>query len=412
MSNDSSQGTRMRELITDARPADLDCQAQLGPYQVSVPRIVGAPREILLTGVTGFLGAFLLHELLGRTTARLHCVVRARSTAFGLKRIEQSLATYGLPVPDTERLSIVKGDLAQPRLALPDDQWQTLTALIDTVVHNGARVHWVESLESLHAANVGGTRTILELAAQAGAHLHHISSIAVFPYGADRSHTEADPLMHDDELSGGYAQSKWIAERLVTHARDRGLRVAIYRPGTLSGASTTGHFSRACITDRMLKSAIELGVTPEVSDRLDIVPVDYAASAIAHLAATNSEGTFHLTNPSPIPTAEVRATLARNGYEVENLSFDAWKQRIFGPALEDADEAMRPFRSFFAAASVLQLGIPRYRDDNTKAALRNSGISCPPLNEELLRTYLDRYQASGWIAGSQEPKTTGNDATQ
>ena len=98
-------------------------------------------------------------------------------------------------------------------------------------------------------------------------------------------------------------------------------------------------------------------MTPQLGQRLDIVPVDYAASAIAHLVAKRAEGTFHLTNPSPLPISEVRATLARKGYEIEYLPFEAWKHRVFGPAFESGDEAMRPFRTSFAAANALQLGI-------------------------------------------------------
>jgi len=52
--------------------------------------------------------------------------------------------------------------------------------------------------------------------------------------------TESDPVDHSEGIYLGYSQSKWVSERLVAIARDRGLPVCIYRPPLVSGHSQTG----------------------------------------------------------------------------------------------------------------------------------------------------------------------------
>ena len=76
------------------------------------------PREILLTGSTGFLGLYLLRELLTATTARVHCLVRADGAAHARRRIAQAAERYGLGALTTHRIEPLPGDLAEPNLGL------------------------------------------------------------------------------------------------------------------------------------------------------------------------------------------------------------------------------------------------------------------------------------------------------
>jgi thioester reductase-like protein len=85
-----------------------------------------SPREVLLTGATGFLGAHLLRELLDATDARVWCLVRAPDEAGVLDRIAQAAARYQLPAPDPDRLAPLPGDLAEPGLGLSDRRFQAL----------------------------------------------------------------------------------------------------------------------------------------------------------------------------------------------------------------------------------------------------------------------------------------------
>ncbi len=76
------------------------------------------PRDVLLTGSTGFLGAHLLSDLLAATAARVWCLVRADDAAHARQRIAEAAARYELPAPPGDRVVPLPGDLTLPRLGL------------------------------------------------------------------------------------------------------------------------------------------------------------------------------------------------------------------------------------------------------------------------------------------------------
>ncbi|KAL8855861.1 MAG: hypothetical protein Q9198_010808, partial [Flavoplaca austrocitrina] len=99
---------------------------------------------IFLTGVTGFLGAYILKDLLSRVNTRVIAHVRAPTEAAGLKRIKETCQAYGIWSDDwLKRLSCVIGDLAEPILGLAKYAWDKVANEADIVIHNGAKVHWV-----------------------------------------------------------------------------------------------------------------------------------------------------------------------------------------------------------------------------------------------------------------------------
>src|SRR5205823_5245532 len=121
--------------------------------------LAGAPSAVLLTGVTGFLGAFLLHELLQQTQADIYCLVRAADAEHAILRIRRNLETYLLwDARLEERIIPVIGDLSQPRLGLAEPQFQALSRQIDLIYHNGAAVNFIYPYQQLKATNVLGTQ--------------------------------------------------------------------------------------------------------------------------------------------------------------------------------------------------------------------------------------------------------------
>ena len=134
---------------------------------------------VFLTGATGFVGAFLLDELL-RKDESIHvlCLVRAESKIAARERLQIILDGYLLHC-DTERWSIVVGDLAKERLDLSNDEWSMLVHSVHSVYHVGAIVNASLPLSAIRATNIVGTKTIIELCIAARAFLHHISSVSV-----------------------------------------------------------------------------------------------------------------------------------------------------------------------------------------------------------------------------------------
>ena len=100
---------------------------------------------IFLTGATGFLGAFILRDLLCRAQTRVVVHVRAKSEAEGLKRVRETCEAYGIWSEDwLSRLSCVSGDLQKANLGMSTEAWEKVAGEADNVIHNGAKVHWVQ----------------------------------------------------------------------------------------------------------------------------------------------------------------------------------------------------------------------------------------------------------------------------
>ena len=165
---------RMR--VDAVLPLDVVPRGPCGPISLR------AARHVLLTGATGFLGSTLLRALIERTPARVTCLVRPG------RHLE--------PVLDSERVDIVRGDLACPSAGLSAADWRTLTASVDAVCHAGASINWIGSYEALRQVNVFGTLALLRLACEARAAFHFISSLSVCysTRGARRVDERHDPL--------------------------------------------------------------------------------------------------------------------------------------------------------------------------------------------------------------------------
>src|SRR5207247_11081202 len=129
------------------------------------PRPGHRGREVLLTGVTGFFGAFLLEKILEQGEGHVHCLVRASSDGDAWERLRASLHARDVERDDLAgRVSVVRGDLGQPRLGLTEDDHARLAAKVDTIYHSGAHVDLLFPYAQLAAVNVGATRSGLEMA--------------------------------------------------------------------------------------------------------------------------------------------------------------------------------------------------------------------------------------------------------
>ncbi|NJR39854.1 MAG: AMP-binding protein [Leptolyngbyaceae cyanobacterium CSU_1_4] len=124
--------------------AELDLRAEAVLDSTILPEgtldtPVHAPAHVLLTGATGFLGAFLLHELLEQTQATVYCLVRAATVEAAAQRLQHNLSSYFLWQPNrASRIIPVLGDLSQPLLGLSAQQFRTLAATLDSIYHSGS----------------------------------------------------------------------------------------------------------------------------------------------------------------------------------------------------------------------------------------------------------------------------------
>ena len=247
----------------------------------------------VVTGGTGFIGRRIVSHLLAtRPDAQVWILVRRQS----LGRFER------LTIEWDERAKPLVGEL--PELQLTDE---TLAELgqIDHVVHCAAIYDITVGEAEQRAANVEGTRAVIELARRLDATLHHVSSIAVAGDFAGE-YTE-DDFDVGQQLPTPYHQTKFEAELLVRSTP--GLRYRVYRPAVVVGDSRTGEMDKVDGPYYFFGVLAKLAVLPSLTPillpdtgRTNIVPVDYVVSALVALMHTEgADGqAFHLTAPKSI----------------------------------------------------------------------------------------------------------------
>jgi thioester reductase-like protein len=396
--------------------AELSTEAVLDPAirpTDAAPVPVGEPTRILLTGATGFLGAFLLGELLERTQAEIYCLVRVGSVEDGAVKVRQRLESCSLWNESwRDRITAVPGDLSRPRLGLSDESFTSLAQHIDEIYHNGALVNFVLPYSALKPTNVLSTQEVLRLACQGRVKPVHVISalsVAIPADGAnDRVVMEADGLDTVGSLHGGYSQSKWIAEKLVMLAGARGLPVTIYRPGRLTGHSLTGFDNTNDLISQVIQICIKLEMVPDVDVTVDFTPVNYVSRAIMHLSRQNASVgmVFHLVNRRPVPWGELVNWIRGLGYPLESVSPDRWLAEAAKFAVQSPSEELMRLATHadrLLSERVLNLPLwPEFDCSNTIGGLTGTDIVCPTADAELIRTYLSYFIRCGLIS---EPRS-------
>lgn len=389
-------GTQLR------REVDLDPAITVNPL-LPVGDAV-RPAAILLTGATGFLGAFLLRELLERTEATVYCHCRAVNLADAWERLRRNATTY-YPWPEDQasRITPVVGDLGKPGLGMDPAIWQHLSGEIDLVIHNGAVTNFIDPYAKLKAANVLGTREILRFCCEGKIKpLHHVSTLYVFaPSDGANSPIlleESDPD-HPEELHVGYRQSKWVAERLVKIGQDRGLPVTVYRLGRLSGCSMTG----ACHTHdflwRMIRAGVEAGCVMDKRIAMDMAPVDHVARCLLHLIFNpQTQGkTHHLYNAHAPDLRTVGNWIRAFGLPLEEMPYPDWRKAIMEQARKDPQSASAGLIAFLPQ-TIAQWDDLVFDQANTLAGLAESPLSIPQIDEAIFHRYLRYFTETGFFS--------------
>lgn len=370
---------------------------------------------VLLTGATGFLGSYLLQEILKYSDWQVVCLVRGASEELALQRVVNSLQEIEPQASQNSslsRLEVVCGEIDQPLLGIAREKYQALAKRVDRIIHNAANVNFVAPFKALRSANVGGVANVIEFACCENLKLLHFVSTTAVLNSVERDQYrqlgEKISLNKGEDIYSGYAQSKWAGEKLLDVAAAAGVPVSIFRPGLVMGAENSGH----CHTDdflcRFIKGCLQLGCFPAIESQLDITPVDYVAAAIVGIAAKlpnrRLPNHYNLVNPSRLSVKELALWLASTGYDLEIVASGEWHERL---ATIQEDNALYPLLPFLlqrknaGQQTILEFFSSRPLNISRENTDKVCDQPCPPIDHRLLEVYLDYFQRTDFIAKPQ-----------
>ncbi|HKG65760.1 MAG TPA: SDR family oxidoreductase [Solirubrobacteraceae bacterium] len=341
-----------------------------------------------VTGATGFIGRHLVEKLLERD-GDVHVLVREGSR----ERLDALIERWGAG----DRVKPVTGDLKEPGLGVSEEDRKAVAG-VEHFFHLAA-IYDMTADETQNALlNVGGTHNAVQLANELGAGVfHHVSSVAVA--GRYNGHFTEDMFDEGQELHTPYHRTKYESEKLVREKVQGAWRV--YRPSVVVGDSRTGEMDKIDGPYYFFKVLQKLrNALPQWAPLVSIewgwtnlVPVDYVAAAIDHIA--HEEGydgqAFHIVDPKGIRAGEAMNTFARAGHaphavmRVDKKMTDMLPKGVLSYAMQIP--ALKGVRKSLLA----DLGIPdeilqdvaftaKFDARDTQRALAGTGIELPPLD--------------------------------
>jgi len=240
------------------------------------------PRRVLLTGATGFIGRYLVEELLlCKQVEHVHCLIRRNPGGLS----SDARVTYHTGY-----------DFGDPRLGLHSEVHGALLDEVDTVIHAAWPVDFNASYEQLAESTLASVRHLIEFARRGDKSLHFLSSVSTIMMHPTKPHVDEEwPLPTAAAcLPLGYAQTKWEAEHLLIRS---GVRHKIYRLAEISAHSVTGRWNTHDHVPILLEVSRALGCAPVFPQPIDWVPVDVACRALVELMTVPDVDVHHIANP-------------------------------------------------------------------------------------------------------------------
>ncbi|KAK4050363.1 putative NRPS-like protein biosynthetic cluster [Microbotryomycetes sp. JL201] len=379
------------------------------------------PKTVFLTGATGFLGAFILRDLVefkSQYVKTVICHVRAKSVEAGLARLRDSgeaRSAWDEEWVKQGRVQVVVGDLEGEKLGLSQEDYDRVANEADIIIHNGALVHWIYPYAKLRAANVSATVATIELAATGRPKsLTFVSSTAAIEKGhyirlgdsivsqGGKGVPESDSLdAAKTGLKGGYGQTKWVSERLLMEAGRRGLAGSIVRPSYVVGDTNTAVTNTDDFLWRLVKGCIQLGHIPDIHNTINMVPVDHVAriTAVCALKSPNEPLVVHQVTARPTPRFnDFLSALSRYGYGVEKTDYLPWRTLLEQHVLKSQDNALFPLLHFVLDDLPTSTKQAELDDSNTVKALEAfDEVTAVTVDDKQMGLYLSWLVAAGFL---------------
>ncbi len=392
------RGSGTEEVLSEKALADAFRELDIQPLPISQ---MGDVHKVIVTGANSFVGVHIVEALLGWGATEVACLVRDGGGQSAAERFAHALRENRLEHLDLSRVRVYAADISRPSLGLCAEVYQRLDREFGALVHNAANVNHVLDYESLARDNVEPIFECLRLCEGRSKKVFNFvstlsasSTIAADGRVLELPAAQTPPIY----IKNGYNLSKWVGERILERARERGVRVNLYRPGNISFNSLTGvcqpHKNRLML---MLKGSIQLGQVPEFALNFDLMPVDFLARFIAFHASRYQpeKAVFNLHNPEPLSWDDYVASFREAGREFAMVSVADWQQQL---DRVDSDNALFGVLGFYLNGFEEDIGdISMIGHDNAQAGVQQMGAHYPKKSPALLRRGCDYLKEINFI---------------
>ncbi|QIA00877.1 non-ribosomal peptide synthetase [Pseudomonas fluorescens] len=392
------RGTDDSAVLSAQAMADAERALDIEPLPISR---MGDVHKVIVTGANSFVGVHIVEALLGWGASEVACLVRDGGGQTAAQRFAQALRENRLEHLDLSRVRVYSADITRPQLGLADDDFERLDREFGALVHNAANVNHVLDYESLAADNVEPIFELLRLCeGRSKKVFNFVSTLSASSTVDDAGRVLELPAAPTPPIyiRNGYNLSKWVGERILERARERGVRVNLYRPGNISFNSLSGvcqpHKNRLML---MLKGSIQLGQVPAFALNFDLMPVDFLARFIAFHASRYSaeRAVFNLHNPEPLSWDAYVASFRETGSEFSLVSVADWQQQL---DRVDADNALFGVLGFYLNGFEEDIGdISLIGHANAQAGVQQMGAHYPEKSPALLRRGCDYLKEINFI---------------
>ena len=392
------RGSGTEEVLSAQAMADAFRELDVQPLPVSR---MGDVHKVIVTGANSFVGVHIVEALLAWGASEVACLVRDGGGQSAAERFAQALRENRLEHLDLHRVRVYAADITRPLLGLATEVYERLDRDFGALVHNAANVNHVLDYESLARDNVEPIFECLRLCEGRSKKIFNfVSTLSASSTISDDGRVLELPAAQTPPIyiKNGYNLSKWVGERVLERARERGVRVNLYRPGNISFNSLTGvcqpHKNRLML---MLKGSIQLGQVPEFSLNFDLMPVDFLARFIAfHASRYQPEhAVFNLHNPEPLSWDAYVESFREAGREFSMVSVADWQQQL---GRVDSDNALFGVLGFYLNGFEEDIGdISMIGHANAQAGVRQMGAHYPQKSPALLRRGCDYLKEINFI---------------
>ena len=353
--------------------------------------------NVLLTGVTGFLGIHVLYEYLKNESGTAYCMLRKGKYDSCEERLTDLINYYfdeDIESYIGSRIILIEGDITQP------DDFENLEGLpIDTVINCAAVVKHYSHDDYIFKVNVDGVVNEIEFAKENDVKFVHISTISVL---SKPMNDEFDSniklneqiLYYKQDLSNKYVNSKFLAERAALEAAAEGLDVKVIRLGNLMGRYSDGHFQKNYDTNAFLNGIRSIKNIKAISDNMyheevEISPIDYVARIILALSKTPAKcRVFNCQNNSNmIHYGDIVNVMNLYDYGIKKVSEKEFK----AVCEENMNENIQGLITSDLTMDNLKVELFEENIENsqTDAILESLNVEWPKIDENYLKRLID-----------------------